>query len=86
MGILATVVLPRLSGQAVTAKTKVCSQYVADINSAIDKYWLDQGTFPTSMNDLQDDRYYPDVVPVCPVTGQPYVIDGTKNVVLWHNH
>jgi len=86
MGILSAVVLPRLSGQAVQAKSKVCSQYVSDINSAIEKYYIDQGTYPTSLDDLQDNRYYPDVVPTCPVTNTPYTIDGTKNCVPYHNH
>ena len=86
LGILAAVVLPRISGQAIQAKGKVCSQYVSDINSAIEKYYIDQGTYPATINDLHDDRYYPDVLPICPVTQQPYVIDGTKHTVLWHNH
>jgi general secretion pathway protein G len=86
MGIIASVAMPRLSGQARTAKFKVCLQYVGDINSAIEKYYLDQGVWPTSTNDLQDDRYYPDVIPVCPATGLPYTIDGTRHAVIPHNH
>jgi prepilin-type N-terminal cleavage/methylation domain-containing protein len=86
MGIMAAVILPRLSGQAVTAKSKVCTQYVGDINSAIEKYNLDNGVWPTSVNDLQDERYYPAEIPVCPVTNAPYVIDSTKHTVLYHNH
>ena len=86
MGILAAMVLPRISGQAVQAKGKVCSQYVGDINAAIERYYLDQGVYPTSVNDLQDDRYYPDVLPVCPVTNQPFVIDSNKHTVIWHSH
>lgn len=86
MGIIASVVLPRLSGQAVTAKGKVCSQYVSDINSAIEKYYIDQGNYPSNLSDLQDDRYYPDVIPVCPVTNQPYTIDSGKHTVPYHSH
>jgi prepilin-type N-terminal cleavage/methylation domain-containing protein len=86
LGILASLVLPRLSGQAVTAKGKVCSQYVGDLNGAIEKYYIDHGTYPASVNDLQDDRYYPAAIPVCPVTGQPFAIDTNTHSVRPHNH
>lgn len=86
LGIMAAVVLPRISGHAVMAKSKVCSQYVSDINTAIEKYYTDNGTFPSALTDLQDDKYYPETIPNCPVTNQPYAVDSTKHVVLYHNH
>jgi general secretion pathway protein G len=85
IGILAVIILPRISVQGFTAKAKVCDQYVSDINSAIERYYFETGAFPTQLSDLSPD-YYPDVIPVCPATGAPYAIDGTSHTVIRHNH
>lgn len=85
IGIIAAVVLPRISVQAFDAKGKVCSQYVSDINSAIEQYYLDKGSFPTTVSELVPD-YYPDVIPVCPAGGGAYTIDSTSKRVPSHSH
>src|SRR5688572_19911283 len=85
IGIIAAIVMPRLSTQGWTAKTKVCDQYVSDINAAVERYYFDNGSFPTSPDDLYP-NYYPDTIPVCPCTNNPYVIDGTAHTVMPHSH
>jgi len=85
IGILAVIILPRISIQGYTAKAKVCDQYVGDINAAIERYYFETGSFPAQLSDLTP-NYYPDVIPVCPATGAAYVIDGTTHSVHSHNH
>lgn len=85
LGIIAVIVIPRIGVQGFTAKAKVCDQYVSDINAAIERYYFDNGAFPTQMSDLTPD-YYPEAIPPCPATGLPYTIDAGKHTVLPHNH
>jgi prepilin-type N-terminal cleavage/methylation domain-containing protein len=85
MGILAVVVVPRIGLHTNKAKRECCQQYKADINAAIERYWMDNSTFPTTVDDLHPD-YYPAELPVCPVTGAAYTIDQTIGRVSGHNH
>lgn len=84
MGIMAAVVLPRISGQARGAKNKTCSKFVRDLNNAIENYYLDRGTWPTSTDDL--DAYYPEAIPACPADGTAYAIDSTTKRITPHTH
>lgn len=85
IGILAVIIVPRISVQGFTAKSKVCDQYVGDINAAIERYYFETGSFPTQLSDLTPD-YYPQAIPPCPANGAAYTIDGTTHSVHRHNH
>lgn len=85
IGILAVIIVPRISIQGWSAKGKVCDQYVSDINSAIERYNFETGTFPATLSDLVPE-HYPDAIPVCPCTGAAYSIDPTAHSVLRHSH
>ena len=86
MGIMAVVIIPRIGGHTAKAKANVCAQYIGDINDALEKYYFDQETWPTDLNDIQSDDYYPTEIPVCPVTGQPYTIDPATHRISGHTH
>lgn len=85
LGIIAVVVVPRIGVQGFTAKAKVCSQYTSDINAAIERYYFDNGAFPSQLSDLTPE-YYPEAIPPCPATGLPYTIDATKHTIVPHSH
>jgi len=85
IGIIAAIAMPRLSIQSFGAKTKVCDQYVADLNSAIERYYFENGVFPANLSDLQPD-YYPEAIPVCPANGAAYVIDPVTYSIPPHSH
>jgi prepilin-type N-terminal cleavage/methylation domain-containing protein len=85
IGILAVIIVPRISVQGWTAKGKVCDQYVSDINDAIERYYFENGAFPTTVGDLTP-TYYPDAIPPCPANGAGYTIDPATHTVLRHNH
>lgn len=87
IGILAVVVLPRIGGHTAKAKGNVCHQYKADLDSALDRYYFENGIWATSLTEIEaNDDYYPAEVPICPVTGQAYTIDPTTHRISGHNH
>ena len=86
IGIIGAIIVPRISGHALDAKKKVCHQYVADINSALDRYWFDAGAFATNLSQIENNDYYPDAIPVCPVDGSTYTLDMTSHRISGHAH
>ncbi len=86
IGILASVVIPRIGGQTQNAKKQCCAQYVGDLNSAIERYYFAEGSWPTQISDLENNEYYPETVPPCPVSNSVYTIDSTTHRILGHNH
>ena len=84
LGIIAAMVVPRVSTSSATAKAKVHAHNKATINSAVERYYTETGTWPA--NDLSDIganvNYFPDGLPVNPVVpATAYSIDGTTHRV-----
>ena len=87
IGIIAAIIIPRIGGHTATAKANVCHQYRGDLNSALDRYYFENGTWATSLSEIEaNDDYYPAEVPVCPVTGQAYIIDPATHRISGHDH
>ena len=86
IAIVAMLVIPRLSTHGVAAKQHVCSQYKADLNAAIEDYFFEKSTYPATLDDLHDANYYPEPIPVCPLTQTAYQIDPATNRVDGHDH
>jgi hypothetical protein len=65
-----------------------CDQNVAEINAAIERWYTDKGHWPADdLSDIgQDPRYFPEGIPRCPVTREPYSIDPRTHRVLRHRH
>lgn len=80
LGIIAVVVIPRISVSAGTAKENANAQNKAEINSAIERYYFEEGKYPTKIDDLATD-YFPDGVPTNPVTEKAYTINATTHRV-----
>ena len=85
MGIISAMAITRIAHQALDAKKKCCSQYCADLNSAIEVYRFEKGNPPAVLSDLEEE-YYPEAIPNCPVNHAVYTIDATVQRVLSHNH
>ncbi len=82
LGIIAVVVIPRISISAGTAKANAHAQNVAELNSAIERYYFNTGTFPAAnMAELATSNYFPDGLPINPVTGAAYTMNTTINRV-----
>ncbi len=88
LGILAGVVVPRVLASSATAKTNACYQNKAVINTAVEKWYFDNGTWPLStLGDVGTDvNYFPDGIPVCPVDSTVYALDTVTNRITGHVH
>ena len=88
LGILAAVVVPRVLVSSAEAKTNSCYQNKASINTAVEKWYFDKGTWP--LDDLSDiaadPDYFPEGIPVCPVDGTVYALDAVTHRVTGHAH
>lgn len=82
LGIIAMVVIPRISVSSTTAKNNACFQNKAEINSAVERYLFDNGSLPANLAALNP--YFPDGVPTCPVSGNAYSLDATTGRVTSH--
>jgi len=88
IAILASVVIPRLTDTVATAKISACKANKANINTQVEKWYFDNGSWPA--NDLSDigadNDYFPDGIPEDPVDGSAYAISGTTHRVTGDTH
>ena len=88
LGILAVLIIPRVVGGNDMAKDKSCLHNRSEINITVEQFYLHTGTWPA--NDLSDigadPNYFPDGLPTCPVSGQPYRIDPTTHRLIGHEN
>ena len=84
LGIIALVVVPRISFSSATAKENACFQNKAEINAAAERYFFEVGTLPTALADVDTATYFPDGVPVCPSSGNAYTLSGVTGRVVGH--
>ncbi|MBA3480211.1 MAG: type II secretion system protein [Pirellulales bacterium] len=81
IGAMAMILVPRASAARDKANQKACEHNRALINSAAERFAVTTGAAPTSLNDLNTPDYFPDGIPVCPVSSNPYSLDaGTQRV------
>ena len=81
LGALAAIAIPRIMGGAATARENGCATNIDLINSQIELYFANTGSWPATLDVVTGDTsYFPDGPPVCPVTGAAY------NNVLTANH
>jgi len=83
LGIIAVVVIPRISVSSATAKTNANIQNRAEINSAVERWYFNTGTWPA--NDLSDigadTNYFPAGMPTNPVDGSAYSLNAATHRV-----
>ncbi len=73
LAALSAIAIPRISQSAANAKAKACATNIDIINSSIEMYYQDTGSYPANLTDVtQNTDYFPDGEPICPVTGNPY--------------
>ncbi len=82
LGIIAAIIVPRVNVSSTTAKQKVGDHNIAAINVAVERWYIEKGTWPA--NDLSDIKidvdYFPSGIPLDPVTGtKAYILDGTTH-------
>ncbi|MEM9700963.1 MAG: prepilin-type N-terminal cleavage/methylation domain-containing protein [Planctomycetota bacterium] len=57
LGIIAAVVIPRITSSSTTAAMKADQQTAAELRSAIERHYFDAGAFPADYNELVTDNY-----------------------------
>jgi general secretion pathway protein G len=87
LGILAAIIVPRVSGGNDMAKDKTCFHNRAEINITVEQFYLHNGTWPANdLSDIASDpNYFPDGLSTCPVSGQPYRLDPTTHRLIGHD-
>ena len=73
LAALSVIAIPRISQSAAKANAKACATNIAILNSAIERYYVTNGSFPTDLLMVtKDTAYFPDGQPVCPVINMEY--------------
>ncbi|MHC4876513.1 MAG: type II secretion system protein [Planctomycetota bacterium] len=77
LGIIAVVVIPRISVSADTAKQNAHKQNIAEINAAVERWYFEKGSYPKSdLSDIAADaNYFPDGLPKNPLTDAAYKLN-----------
>ena len=83
LGVIAAVVIPRISTSKTAAQTEVNKQNIAEINSAVERWYFEKGTWPAdTLSDIGADvNYFPDGIPTDPISGKKYTLDSTTHRV-----
>ncbi|MCA9644106.1 MAG: hypothetical protein KC492_25610, partial [Myxococcales bacterium] len=68
IGIIASIIVPRVSVQTNTARDRVTEHQLATLNRSIELYQMDNDAWPTALSDLAP-TYLPDGVPTPPHGG-----------------
>ncbi len=83
LGVIAAVVIPRVSTSKKGAQEQANAQNISEINGAIERWYFEKGTWPKAdLSDIgADPNYFPDGLPTNPVTGAAYTMDTTTHRV-----
>jgi len=85
IGILAGIVIPRITYSTAEARIAACNANRASINAQIELYHAESGTWPTIAVIAADTDYFPEGIPTCPVDGSAYAL-GANHRVTGHAH
>ena len=85
LGIIAVIVVPRISTSSAMAKQKAHLTNKAVINAAVERYNINEGSWPSAdLNEMLPPTtydYFPDGLPTNPVDGSAYTINLTTHRV-----
>lgn len=86
LGALAAIAIPRIIGGATNAKINACKTNVDLVNSQIELYYANEGSWPASLGALTGDpNYFPDGAPACPF-GTSYSYSTSTHRISEHSH
>lgn len=83
LGIIAVVVIPRISTSSAKAKQNADKQNRAEINSAVERWYFEKGTWPKdNLSDIGVHAdYFPTGLPKNPVDDSVYELDSSTHRV-----
>lgn len=85
LGIIAAIIVPRVTVSSDTAKQRVKEHHMATINAAVERYYIDTGGWPAAdLSDIGADiNYFPDGIPDNPMNSSaPYTLNATTHRVI----
>ena len=82
LGIIAAIIVPRVSLSSDTAKTKVRDHQKSTINAAVERY-VEKGSWPApDLSDIGADAdYFPSGIPANPVDNSAYTLNAATHHV-----
>jgi prepilin-type N-terminal cleavage/methylation domain-containing protein len=80
LGALAAIAIPRISTSATNAKNKADDTNIDIINTQMELYNANEGTYPTLAQLFADANYFPDGSLTCP-WGNAYVLNADDRVI-----
>ena len=88
IGVVAVVLLPRISGSTANAKKNACYVHKGNIEVQVQRWYRAKASWPdlNLANIGSDSAYFSDGLPTCPVDGTSYVLDAATHQVTGHNH
>ena len=88
IGLLAAVMVVRISGGSDSAKIAACHVYKGNIEIQTELWNYNTGSWPASNLATigADTEYFPEGLPTCPVDGSAYTIDPNTGLVVGHTH
>ena len=86
LGIIAALIVPRVGQSSDTAKEKMLPAQSRRNQHHVEQYYIHNGVWPAdNLSDIGADvNYFPDGLPTCPVSGQPYRLDPMTHRVVGH--
>jgi type II secretion system protein G len=86
LGALAAIAIPRITTSATTAKQNACTTNIDTLNTSIEMYHVDKGSYPGVLTTLTADvNYFPDGAPTCPFS-VAYTMDATTHRIVTSAH
>jgi general secretion pathway protein G len=81
LGILAAAIVPRVVTSAASARTSVHEHNLGEINAAVERYYIDNGSFPANIAALVP-NYLPGGIPAVPTDPSlDYALDANHRAV-----
>jgi prepilin-type N-terminal cleavage/methylation domain-containing protein len=83
LGIIAAIIIPRVTISSDTAKQRVRDHHKATINAAVERYYIDNNAWPAAdLSDIgADTDYFPEGIPTNPVDNSAYSLNTTTHRV-----
>ena len=82
LGIIAAIIVPRVAVSSDTAKAKVNLHNKATINAAVERWYIEKGSWPAAdLSDIAADvNYFPSGIPTNPVDSSAYTLNANHRV------
>lgn len=84
LGVIASVVIGRIHMTGVASKEYGCLRNKAEINAAIERYYFENGAWPSDISVIAASATFPEGLPLCPVSNAAYSLDDTTHRISGH--